>query len=461
MSGSVEEKKKSSASSNESMRSRRWQRMLDLFQNVLSALVASAIVSLAPGILLSLFSAEMQGVRGLMSLIPALIGMRGNVFGSLSAKLSTTVQSLSKDEAKGLRRGAGPALHESTQVKALCAEFEARYNMSIAETILLSLILPLCVLLTESEGITTHHMISLMCTCVVSGIVSAYIMLYASKWLIFASYNAGYNPDNLAAPACTTLGDTITIPLVLVAEVITRHVSHSSRLLILACAIGLMLFLFAKAFSIISASQATSVFMQRVPVMTCCLTISFGAGIALDEMVNSLESNAKTESAAAVTAFLVALSPMFNAQGGSGGGIFASRISTFVDKHSQAAARKKSTSQTAKTTQLYSLPLVPPATIIREGIVLAASIYVVMTCLTALMIGSGIDMSASSAAIVSYGMGTTIALSSVVAYYTTLICLKFNMDPDNIGVPIVCATMDLLASIAFLNLAMVATGVNP
>ncbi len=62
-----------------------------------------------------------------MALVPPLIGMRGNVFGSLSSKLSTLVATIPRDRLD--------TLHAIPDVRA-------RYNCALAEVLLLSFLLP-------------------------------------------------------------------------------------------------------------------------------------------------------------------------------------------------------------------------------------------------------------------------------------------------------------------------------
>ena len=48
--------------------------------------------------------------------------------------------------------------------------------------------------------------IRITAVCVLSGLLSGYIMLFAARELVFWSYLRGMNPDNVAAPFVTALG---------------------------------------------------------------------------------------------------------------------------------------------------------------------------------------------------------------------------------------------------------------
>ena len=58
-------------------------------KEALPALLVSALFALVPGYFLSVFVQQIAGVPGLLTLVPAVIGMRGNVFGSFCGHLSS------------------------------------------------------------------------------------------------------------------------------------------------------------------------------------------------------------------------------------------------------------------------------------------------------------------------------------------------------------------------------------
>lgn len=414
-----------------------------LYKDITIGLASSALVSLVPGAVLSAYSADLMRVPGLLTLIPALIGMRGNVFGSVAAKLSTTVQEMTPDEAATLERTPARAGGD-----AVARDLGARYSMALGEMLALSGVLPL-VLLAACVGAGVlgegrrPPLVDLLVVCALSGVSSAYVMMYAARQLVYRSYERGANPDNVAAPFVTTLGDLITIPLVLLAAAANAALPGPAwRVAVLAAAAAWMALKYAGAARLIGARGCAALVAERLPVLVACMSISFLAGLALENMMEEMEREAgEGSAAAAVNAFLVALSPMFNAQGGSGGGIFASRVSTFVARAVAKGGAKKD-----------PLPAVPPPAVLGEAVSLAAAVCTVMAALGAFM-WQGVGMPAARALAISGGMAATLSLSSVVSYYTARACHRLGLDPDNFGVPVTCATMDLLASLSFMVLA--------
>jgi len=210
---------------------------------------------------------------------------------------------------------------------------------------------------------------------------------------------------------------------------------------------------------------------QRAPVLLGCMAISFLAGVALDRMLDALQAStasaAAPATAAAAVAFLVALSPMFNAQGGSGGGLFASRLSTALAAAAAAAAAQDARdADEARALAVDGgargapavrarrappgLPLLPRAQHMREARSVALAVASIMLPLALVTTLAGVGLGPARAGAVFATMTLAISLCSAVAYYVTLLCARAGVDADNVGVPVVCATMDLVASVAFM-----------
>lgn len=60
-----------------------------IFMETLPALLISGLFAIIPGFFLTIYASELSKIIGLLTLIPAIIGMRGNVFGSFCAHMSS------------------------------------------------------------------------------------------------------------------------------------------------------------------------------------------------------------------------------------------------------------------------------------------------------------------------------------------------------------------------------------
>ena len=139
------------------------------------------------------YDATWERVPGLLVLVPALIGMRGNVFGSLASRLSTELQT-KKNSARS--------------VAHLIAFFD-RYILF--EVLLLSLALALLSRAVHGGGVNVRE---LLFNNLVNAVLSGSLMLFCTKAVVRTALRHRLNPDNVAPIVVTSLGDTITIPCI-------------------------------------------------------------------------------------------------------------------------------------------------------------------------------------------------------------------------------------------------------
>ncbi len=278
--------------------------------------------------------------------------------------------------------------------------------------------------------------------------MSGSAMLWFTQWVVPWSVRRGLDPDNVSAPLITTLGDLLTIPCVLIAVHITLALPDIVRILILLALAASTLYLYRLSASAISARAFRTLLSERLPVLILCMTVSFVAGIALELLIAHLTAlelavpgTQQRATVRSANAFLVALSPLFNAQGGSGGSVFASRISTYC--------------AVAKIDSTKGLPLVPPRSMQSEALVLCAAIGTIMFggVATALVIGYHFAL-VTVVLPLCIGLTALLSGSSLVAYYITKLCIEQSWEADNIGIPVVCATMDFVASWGFVLILM-------
>lgn len=185
-----------------------------IFAETFPALLLSGVFALIPGYFLSMFSSSLMAFPGLLTLVPGLIGMRGNIFGALCAKLSTLEH---KSRACQPEEGANPdAGQQQAKKEAMAREQTARHLCSMAEVLLLSLLLPLGMYSLAAVGIVDQvaPIGQLLFVCLLSAVVSGYCLLATARFIVAEAARRGINPDNVAPPIITTLGDAVTLPLI-------------------------------------------------------------------------------------------------------------------------------------------------------------------------------------------------------------------------------------------------------
>ena len=174
----------------------------EAYREALPALVASLVGGLVAGLVLSGMRAELRGVSGLLVLVPALLATRGNVYGSLGARISTALhQGLIEPRVHAGDERLRAAVAAALANGLLASSFAAVTAFAIL-TVLGDPVAPLPVLVAIA---------------VLSGLLSGVTLAGVVVTAVFAGYRRGHDPDTLVGPLVTTTGDVFGMAFLLVA----------------------------------------------------------------------------------------------------------------------------------------------------------------------------------------------------------------------------------------------------
>jgi mgtE-like transporter len=172
------------------------------YRETLPALLASLVGGLFAGVVLGGMKAELRAVPGLLVLVPALLATRGNVYGSLGARLST-----------GLHQGLVEPRVDWTDDRLRGAVSAALANGVLVS--LFSAFTAWAVLTGLSMPVAAAP--RLLAIAAVAGLLSGVALTVAVVTVVFAGYRRGMNPDTLVGPLVTTTGDVFGIAFLLLA----------------------------------------------------------------------------------------------------------------------------------------------------------------------------------------------------------------------------------------------------
>tara|TARA_A100001037_G_scaffold306698_1_gene354240 strand:+ start:18749 stop:19330 length:582 start_codon:yes stop_codon:yes gene_type:complete len=175
---------------------------LQAYLEALPALVLSSLGGIIAGLILGSMTNELQSIPGLLVLIPALLAIRGNVYGSLGARIST-----------GLHQGfIEPRISFSDQRvnAAVIASFlNALFAAAIGATFAYFL------LTLSAEPVVPLQI--LLSIALIAGILSGTVLITAVISVIFTAYRNGLNPDTIVGPLVATIGDIFGLSFLLIA----------------------------------------------------------------------------------------------------------------------------------------------------------------------------------------------------------------------------------------------------
>ncbi|WP_266079020.1 magnesium transporter [Haladaptatus caseinilyticus] len=175
---------------------------VEAYREALPALAASVVGGLFAGVVLGGMRAELREVQGLLVLVPALLATRGNVYGSLGARL-----------ASGLHQGLVEPSFVPDDDRVWAAIVASLANGILAS--LFASLVAFSVLRLLSDPVAPLP--TLVAIAFIAGLLSGSALTVAVVLVVFAGYRRGNNPDTLVGPLVTTTGDVFGISFLLLA----------------------------------------------------------------------------------------------------------------------------------------------------------------------------------------------------------------------------------------------------
>ena len=169
---------------------------LEAYREALPALSASLVGGLVAGVVLGGMRGELRAVPGLLVLVPALLATRGNVYGSLGARIST-----------GLHQGL-----VEPRVRAGDERLRAAVAAAVANGLVASAFAAVAaVVVLTAIGTPVAPLPMLVAIAVLAGILSGVALSAVVVTAVFAGYRRGRDPDTLVGPLVTTTGDVFGV----------------------------------------------------------------------------------------------------------------------------------------------------------------------------------------------------------------------------------------------------------
>ena len=149
------------------------------------------------GIILVKMIDAIEMIPGLLVLVPAILGMRGNISCTLGSRL-------------------GSAIH-----LGLISRIERNPELinNVAGSLMLSLIMSVVLgilahLFTVALGMQSVGVVVLVSIAVFAGVSSGLVLAVIAVVITIGAFKHGIDPDNVTTPALGTLGDVITMLMV-------------------------------------------------------------------------------------------------------------------------------------------------------------------------------------------------------------------------------------------------------
>ena len=376
----------------------------------LVALALNSSTSLVAGAVLGSLTPTFERRPGLLVLVPAAIGLRGNVFGSLGNRVST-------------------AIHAGELQLRLRRTTMLGQNVLAAGALTLGMSLVLVgVAALVSVGLGLGPTIGLADLALVSiggGAVASLPVLAATLGLASGAVRFGWDLDNVTAPLVSTFGDVLTLPALYLATGLLGIGVVSSGL-------GWVLAVVAVAALVAGIrsplAQLRDIVRTSIPVLVMAGLVSSLAGVALERRLVTFM---------ALPALLI-LVPAHLSSAGALGGILSGRLSSQLLLG--LAPPTAVPSRAARRDLWFVGGLSLPVFVVNgAGAHLVASVLGVASPGLVPLIGASV-----------LGGLTAMLVVVLIAYYGTIATVRLGIDPDTYGIPMVSSSVDLVGALTLI-----------
>jgi mgtE-like transporter len=375
-----------------------------------AALLLGAVASFVAGITLANITDTLKELPGLLILIPAILGMRGTVFGAIGARLGTSTHA-GLFEVTRERSGV---LYQNVFVGITSTVYSSLYLAALAKLSALAF------------GLRSISFFTFVTISVVGGVLDSALILLLTLGLSIVSYRRGYDLDAVSTPVVTAAADMTTVPILYVATFLTRVGWLNTTLATLGIVFGL--------YSIVRGAltdlpMARRIFFEMAAVIVLTPLLDILAGTLVE---------ARLDRFAALPGLLL-LVPPFVATAGSLGGILSSRLSSKLQ------------------IGLISPRGLPEAVAYLDASLTVAFGVVVFTFMGALALAYSALAGKAYPGAETMVAGTllaglmALAIAIPVSYYIAVGTTRLGWDPDNFSVPWITSIMDLAGTAVFLT----------
>ena len=384
----------------------------------LAALLVSSAAGLVAGLALGKITGTLEALPGLLVLVPAAIGMRGNIFGALGSRLGTSI-------------------HAGTFRLSRRSDTLVGQNILASLTLTLAISLALAVLakaVAVGFGLPdTISMPDFVVISVVGGVLSSAVVLPITLAIAAGATRYDWDLDSVAAPMVTAAGDLVTLPSLFLATYLVGIGVFTPVLAVVltVASIALVVAAVRSGFPVLQR-----VLRESVPVLLFAGLVDVVAGLTIEKRLASFS---------AFPALLVLVPPYLENLGGLGG-ILSSRLSSKL--HLGMIEPRTVPQRAARGDALLVFAFAVPAFVL----------VAVFADLAAAITGLDSPGVLTMLAVTMLGGMLATCFAVVLAYFAAIATFRLGLDPDNHGIPLVTSSMDLLGAFSLI-MAIVVVGV--
>ncbi|MDQ4148760.1 MAG: magnesium transporter [Actinomycetota bacterium] len=372
--------------------------------------VVSGVASLVSGLTLAAMDQRLAAIEGLFILIPVSIGLRGSIYGALSARLGSAIHT----GLFSVSRNRSGALFQNAYASALLTVITAIIMALLARAIAALL------------GIPTVSAWDFAAIALVGGLLSSAVVLAFTVYLSVVSFRRSWDLDSVGAVLVTTIGDLVTLPSLFLASFLVEVPGVTEAVGVTGCVMAVIASW--RGWANVSPIVRRIV-RESLPVL--CIAI------VLDILAGAVVQPRMSEVFLPLPAFLILL-PGFLENTGALGSILAARLGSKLHLGAVTPSARPGAPALLDGSIVFGLGLTIYA-------ITGVSTLVVSNALGAAHPGAG----AFIGVVMFAGLLATL-IAAAIGYYAAIITYRFGWDPDNHTIPLVTSGMDLLGVVCLV-----------
>lgn len=378
----------------------------------LLALVIAGTADLFAGLCMVNMEEYIMMVPGMVVLIYAAIGMRGNIFGAMGSRLGTAMHmgTFKMDFRKGILR----------------SNMEGAMTLTMLMSVVMAVFGWVIVRMIFGEA---YDFLKFVFISTFGGLLAGLLVMAVNIIIVKVSYEKDWDVDNITAPLIAAAGDVITVPMIFVATILAVNLNdelvHVLSILLILLTAALTAYILLrkrkkKKKRKRKMDEAKRIVRQSLPVLTACVFLELMAGLLIENETELLVEHA----------VLLLLLTAFLNEGNALSGMLTSRLSSML--HMGTLPRQN----------------VPPKEAAENfGIMYILAILTFLYIMTVAFVIQPHDV--NYLMLLAIVMISGLIITTVInflSYYVALAALRFNLDPDDHCIPITSSVMDVVGS---------------
>lgn len=269
----------------------------DILLQATPVVILTSLGELFAGAILGKMHERLDLIPGLIILVPAIMGLRGNIGAALGSRISASLH-------------LGLVGKRFTFNKFNVNNIGAGFLLSLVVSIIIGVAARLA---CQIFGLPSIPLVNLLLIAILASAMASLVLIPFTVTLTYFAYNRHLDPDNIVAPIIGMIGDVVTVAVVFIAaDVVLRLKIDDAWSLLLLPAVPMIIRRIPKRY------RLPNILKQSIPILFLCTVFGVLAGIFLHWQYEKFF----------LIPGLLILVPQIIAKAGSIGGIFGARFSS-------------------------------------------------------------------------------------------------------------------------------------